>query len=192
MPRKVWNEITYPFPNFYVCIIAVENGWVISSHTSLCVWIYLSMLGHQCSSFRVSYMTTMMSHVSSGHSQQTHLLEGERITTCICGLLFCPDQFRKRFWVNFYFFMQHFSPLVYSNSKKWYWSCFGTTIRFVAVDELVVQTMSSTVTLMNNLLQRMLSICVTMTSFRKTFHTLPYDDASGNQWNWPSSWRTLA
>ena len=41
--HKVWDEITYPFPNFNNAPLKFGNGYVISSHTLL--GDYLFMLG---------------------------------------------------------------------------------------------------------------------------------------------------
>ena len=38
---KVWDEITYPFPNFNSVTIEVGNGEEISSHTLLGVWLLI-------------------------------------------------------------------------------------------------------------------------------------------------------
>ena len=36
---KVWDEITYPSPNFKGCLVKFENGYVISSHILLGMWL---------------------------------------------------------------------------------------------------------------------------------------------------------
>ena len=32
MPSKVWNEITYPFPNLNGATVEVKDGYVIPTH----------------------------------------------------------------------------------------------------------------------------------------------------------------
>ena len=40
---NVWEEITYPFPNFIVQLLKFENGLVISLLTLLDMWLHIHM-----------------------------------------------------------------------------------------------------------------------------------------------------
>ena len=39
---KVWDKITYPFPNFNVQPLKFGNGSVISSHTLIGMWLLIN------------------------------------------------------------------------------------------------------------------------------------------------------
>ena len=39
--NAVWDEITYPLSNFLGCTVGFGNGEVISSHTSLGMWLLI-------------------------------------------------------------------------------------------------------------------------------------------------------
>ena len=44
MHYKVWDEITYPFPNLKLQLLKFENGWVISSHNLLAMWLIIRIV----------------------------------------------------------------------------------------------------------------------------------------------------
>ena len=86
---KVWNEITYPLPNFYSASVGVPNGWIISSHSLFVLPKYPKHFGLHRSTYLISLVSPSRSGLADLFQRWHWFVQSAFLTwvQCYCKVL---------------------------------------------------------------------------------------------------------